>query len=231
MKTGLILGGSGFLGRSVLASFKRNGWRMLNLDVRANEEADGNFLLLPEKRIHEQVREIHEQTKQFSGSYNSIICTAGGFEMGTIRDGDVLEKYEKLDRMCGQSALLTGHLAAHYLAEQGFLCLTGAAAVFQGPVNYAFAYGMTKQATHAVALQLAERTDIPKSASVCCILPTTIDTPGNRASMPNEDHSKWLPPQKVADLLRAWAEGENRPENGSFAKLNYKNECVVPEFL
>jgi len=49
--------------------------------------------------------------------------------------------------------------------------------------------------------------------------------------MPNEDKSGWLPPEKIAEVLRSWAEGENRPENGSFAKLNYKNQCVVPEFL
>lgn len=54
--------------------------------------------------------------------------------------------------MNAQSALLTGHLASRYLGEQGFLCLTGAATVFEGPVNYAFAYGMSKQATHALAL-------------------------------------------------------------------------------
>ena len=50
-----------------------------------------------------------------------------------------------------------------------------------------------------------------------------IDTPGNRAAMPDEDKSSWLPPEKIAELVRAWADGENRPENGSFAKLNYKN--------
>jgi len=49
--------------------------------------------------------------------------------------------------------------------------------------------------------------------------------------MPNEDKSTWLPPEKIGELLRAWSEGENRPENGSFAKLNYKNQCVVPEFI
>lgn len=49
--------------------------------------------------------------------------------------------------------------------------------------------------------------------------------------MPNEDKSNWLPPEKMAEVLRAWAEGENRPENGSFAKLTFKNQCVVPEFM
>jgi dihydropteridine reductase len=66
--------------------------------------------------------------------------------------------------------------------------------VFDGPVNFAFAYGMTKQATHGLVLQLAERVDIPKSSDVICILPTTIDTPANRQSMPDADKSSWLPP-------------------------------------
>lgn len=151
--------------------------------------------------------------------------------MGNVQDDDLFEKYDKLDKMCAQSALLTGHLASKYLSEQGLLCLTGAAAAFEGPVNYAFAYGITKQATHAIALQLAERVDIPKTSDVLCILPTMIDSPANRASMPDTDTSTWLPPEKVGELLKAWANGENRPQNGSFAKLTYKSGAVIPEFL
>lgn len=49
--------------------------------------------------------------------------------------------------------------------------LTGSAAVFEGPVNYAYAYAMSKAATHALALSLAKRTEIPESADVCTILP------------------------------------------------------------
>lgn len=210
-KVGLIVGGSGALGSSVITVFKRHGWKLLNLDTRINDKADFNIQISTEKKMQEQMRTIHEQTRAFSQSFDSIICTAGGFEMGSVREHDLMEKYERLDRMNAQSALLTGHLAAHYLGEHGFLCLTGAAKVFEGPVNWAFAYGMTKQATHSLALHLAERTDIPKSASVCCILPTTIDTEANRESMPDEDKSGWLPSEKVAEVLRSWAEGENRP--------------------
>lgn len=60
---------------------------------------------------------------------------------------------------------------------------------------------------------------------------TMIDTPQNREGMPDADKSEWLPPQQMAELIRSWAAGENRPENGSFAKLNYKNGTIVPEFL
>lgn len=60
---------------------------------------------------------------------------------------------------------------------------------------------------------------------------TTIDTARNRLDMPDADKSGWLPPEKIGDLIRAWSDGENRPENGSFAKLNYKNGCIVPDFI
>ena len=229
-KLGLIVGGSGALGKSVVSVFKRQGWQLLNIDLQANTEAHSNLILDSQKKIQEQIRQIHEQTGAFSKSFDSIICTAGGFDMGSVRDHDVFEKYEKLDRMNAQSALLSAHLAANYLGEQGFVCLTGAAKVFEGPVNWAFAYGMTKQTTHALALHLAERTDIPRSASVCTILPTTIDTQANRESMGGAKED-WLPPEKIAELLRMWSDGENRPENGSFAKLVFKAGCVVPEFV
>ena len=108
---------------------------------------------------------------------------------------------------------------------------TGAAAVFKGPVNYAYGYAMSKAATHNLALQLAERKEIPKTATVVTILPQILDTPENREMMKDADQSGWQPPEKVAELVRGWAEGENRPENGSFAQLNYENGCIIPEFL
>ena len=50
-KVGLVVGGSGALGSSVVSVFKRHGWRLLNVDIKHNELADENFLLTPEKRI------------------------------------------------------------------------------------------------------------------------------------------------------------------------------------
>lgn len=108
---------------------------------------------------------------------------------------------------------------------------TGAAAVFEGPVNYAYAYYISKSATHALALQMSERKEIPQTSSVITILPQVLDTPANRQSMPDADFSKWAPTENVAQLIRGWADGENRPANGSFAKLHYENGSVFPQFL
>jgi NAD(P)-dependent dehydrogenase (short-subunit alcohol dehydrogenase family) len=34
------------------------------------------------------------------------------------------------------------------------------------------------------------------------ILPSVIDTPANRASMPDADHSKWVAPAQIAAVIR-----------------------------
>ena len=60
---------------------------------------------------------------------------------------------------------------------------------------------------------------------------TMIDTPANREAMKDADKSTWLPPDSIGHLIRQWSDYENRPENGSFVKLNYKNGTIVPEFL
>ena len=108
-----------------------------------------------------------------------------------------------------QSALLGSHLASHLLQQQGFLMLTGASAVFTGPVYFAYAYAMTKTTTHALALNLAA--DETFEPTVVTILPQTIDTDANREAMPDADHDSWAPPDKIADLVFSWSQGKNRP--------------------
>jgi NAD(P)-dependent dehydrogenase (short-subunit alcohol dehydrogenase family) len=37
--------------------------------------------------------------------------------------------------------------------------------------------------------------------NVNCILPGTVDTPQNRDAMPDQDHSRWVPPAALADVI------------------------------
>ncbi len=99
-KIGLVVGGSGALGKSVVSVFKNNGWRLLNVDLTANTEADFNLILDSQKKMQEQISQVHKETSNFSKSFDSIICTAGGFEMGSVRDHDIFQKYDRLDKMC-----------------------------------------------------------------------------------------------------------------------------------
>lgn len=133
-----------------------------------------------------------------AGFYDAILCVSGGFAMGSIKDSNIFQVYEEQDKVNFQSALLAGHLATKCLNEHGMLMFTGAAAVFEGPVNYAYAYYIAKSATHALALQMSERKEIPTTSSVITILPQVLDTPTNRGSMPDADFSTWAPTENVA---------------------------------
>jgi len=231
MKAGLILGGNGALGKAMVSTFKKGGWKVVSLDIGANSEADVNVLVDADQPMKKQASSLLQQSITASKQFDSIICVSGGFNLSSVKDKDIFDKYEEMDRKNFQSALLAAHIAAYTLGPLGFFALTGAAAAFSGPINYAYAYGASKAATHSLALTLAERTEIPADSCVVTLLPTMIDTPANRAAMPDADTKEWADPLKIAALVHQWANGVNRPLNGSFAKLDYKNGTIIPNFL
>ena len=204
-KSLLVLGGNGNLGRAMVNSFKMKNWKCLSVDFTENSQADSNLVLDKYESLQSQLPLMYKQTSAFSKEFDSILCVSGGFQIASIRDEDVLEKYLEIDRSCFQSALLAGHLSTKFLGPNGMLMFTGAAAVFEGPVNFAYGYAMSKAATHHLALQMAERTEIPENSTVVTILPQIIDSEQNRFDMPDADHKTWAPPDKIADLVRGWA--------------------------
>ena len=144
--------------------------------------------------------------------YNSIICTAGGWLGGSIRDIEGLKGFKKMHAYCTVSALFTAHLASHYLSPKGLLMFTGAKSVYLGPTPGMIGYHIAKTATHAIAQNMATLEDLPKDAVVVTILPETLDTPSNREAMPDVDHSKWARCDHVASIIKMWSDGENVPK-------------------
>jgi NAD(P)-dependent dehydrogenase (short-subunit alcohol dehydrogenase family) len=47
------------------------------------------------------------------------------------------------------------------------------------------------------------------------ILPSVIDTPANRASQPDADHSRWVPPAEIARVLLFLCSDESAPVSGA----------------
>ncbi len=222
MRHALIVGGAGTLGRAVnraLLGSQRFGWSTLSLDYLENAESTSSLALQSRVPLPEQLPRIRERVDGFSPTLDAVLCVAGAFDVSAVADPDVLEKHLAADAANFQSALLAAHLSTHALAPGGLLLLTGAAAVREGPVGFAAAYAASKASTHYLAQLMATRAEIPEDASVCTVLPQIIDTPQNRDAMPDADRSDWQPPEQIAELIRAWADGDGRPENGAFAKL------------
>ena len=78
------------------------------------------------------------------------------------------------------------------------LSLTGANAALEGTPGM-IGYGLAKAAVHQLVKSLAsEGSGLPAGSKVNAVLPVTLDTPGNRAGMPNADFSSWTPLETLA---------------------------------
>ena len=59
--------------------------------------------------------------------------------------------------------------------------------------------------------------------NVNCIMPGTIDTPQNRAAVPNGDFSKWVAPEAIADVITFLASDASRAVNGAAIPVHGKS--------
>jgi NAD(P)-dependent dehydrogenase (short-subunit alcohol dehydrogenase family) len=74
----------------------------------------------------------------------------------------------------------------------------GAAAALQATTGMA-PYAASKAAVHRLTESLAAEVG-GDDMTVNAILPSIIDTPGNRAEMRDADYGKWVKPEKIAEL-------------------------------
>ena len=82
------------------------------------------------------------------------------------------------------------------------------------PFSGASGYTVSKAAVLALVRSLAvEYRDDGIRANA--ILPSVIDTPANRASMPDADHSKWVPPAHIARVVRFLCSADSAPTSGA----------------
>jgi NAD(P)-dependent dehydrogenase (short-subunit alcohol dehydrogenase family) len=82
-----------------------------------------------------------------------------------------------------------------------------------GTAGYA-AYSASKSAVLRLTEALADELK-NSNINVNCIMPGTIDTPQNRAAMPDADFSKWVDPSALADVILFLASDAARAIHGA----------------
>jgi NAD(P)-dependent dehydrogenase (short-subunit alcohol dehydrogenase family) len=95
----------------------------------------------------------------------------------------------------------------------GSIVCVGTRAAVQ-PFSGAAGYIASKAAVIAFAQAVAAEY---KNEGVRCnaILPSVIDTPANRSSMPNADHDKWVKPSEIAGVIAFLLSADSRPTSGA----------------
>ena len=117
-----------------------------------------------------------------------------------------------LSRAVVPAMLAQGSGKIVHVAARAALRSTASFAV-AGAANAA-AYSASKAAMVRLVESLADELR-HNQINVNCVLPGTIDTPQNRESMPKADHSRWVPPEAIADVILFLASDAARAVNGA----------------
>jgi NAD(P)-dependent dehydrogenase (short-subunit alcohol dehydrogenase family) len=99
------------------------------------------------------------------------------------------------------------------LEHGGSIVCVGTRAAVQ-PFKGAAGYIASKAAVIAFAQAVAVEY---RDDGIRCnaILPSVIDTPGNRASMPKADHSRWVKPEAIAGVIAHLLSADSEPTSGA----------------
>jgi NAD(P)-dependent dehydrogenase (short-subunit alcohol dehydrogenase family) len=78
------------------------------------------------------------------------------------------------------------------------VCVSSRAAVrpFAGAAGYITAKAALLALVEALAVEYRD-----DGVRANAVLPSVIDTPANRAGQPDADHSRWVPPERIADVI------------------------------
>lgn len=199
-KSILITGASGNLGNAVVHKFVQANFKVYGTD-RSGAGIEGAEIaavdLTDETAVNAYIEQI-SQDKQL----NAAVLLVGGYTPGNLlaTDGAALQKMYKLNF---ETAYFVVHaLLPHFEANGGghFVLIGSRAAYEPSAALFNVAYGLSKSTLIALG-NIINAYGKDKGIRASVIVPSTIDTPPNRAAMPNADYGKWTTPEAIADTI------------------------------
>lgn len=199
-RTVVVTGGSGALGAGLATAFSDAGADVVGVDRAAPDEraiVDGVRYEMADLTDDASVAALFDAV----GTPWAVVNTVGGFAPKSPLsqlDPEDLEKQLHLNLMT--ATVVTKHaLRVMQPVGAGRIVLTSSKAATATKTN-GFAYSVSKLAVLHLARMAAEEV-AGTGITVNSVVPSIIDTPANRASMPDADHDRW---PKIPDLARVY---------------------------
>jgi NAD(P)-dependent dehydrogenase (short-subunit alcohol dehydrogenase family) len=162
----------------------------------------------------EGARKAMADVKAKFGRLDALINIAGGFRWETVQGGDIAT-WDLLYAMNVKTTLNASKAAIPYLLESGAGRIVNVGA--NGAVKAAAgtgAYAASKAGVHRLTESLAEELK-NRGVTVNAVLPSIIDTPANRADMPNAAFDRWVAPADLAAVILFLASDEAKAVTGA----------------
>ncbi len=222
----VVTGGFGALGQVVVEAAARRGAWAAALDIAAAPPAalvgrlaaDALLLGGVDLTSAEAARKAMSKVKARFGRLDALVNVAGGFRWETVEDGDPAT-WDRLFALNVKTALNASKAALPYLLESGAgrIVNVGAGAAVKPGAGLG-AYASSKAGVHRLTESLAEELK-DRGVTVNAVLPSIIDTPANRAEMPNARFDRWVAPADLAAVILFLASPEARAVTGALVPV------------
>jgi NAD(P)-dependent dehydrogenase (short-subunit alcohol dehydrogenase family) len=199
-----ITGSDGALGQAAAASLSAYGATLALIEhastpstaVPAGARRYGGIDLTQENAA----RAVMERVVKEAGRLDGLVNIAGGFRWEELAGG-TLDSWDSMYRINLRTAVVSCQAALPFLLQSGGgrivnVGAMGAVKAAAGMGAYAASKAGVAKLTEALAEELKDR-----GITVNAILPSTLDTPKNRADMPHADFARWVAPAEAAEVI------------------------------
>lgn len=228
-RVALVTGGSGALGQAITRRFLDEGatvcvpWIVDRERERLEKSVQGEArarLVLERCDVTDDaaVERLVDGMAERHRRLDVVVSAVGGFAMGEL---------VQTDRRLWDT-MLTLNLTTTYVAARAALphMLTGgsgrivavASRAVVPPTGGFIAYTVAKAGVIAFVQALAAETR-GRGVTVNAVLPSTMDTPANRAAMPDVDPATWVPVESVAGAIAYLAAESSAHVTGSLLAI------------
>jgi NAD(P)-dependent dehydrogenase (short-subunit alcohol dehydrogenase family) len=218
----LITGAFGALGGALTQRFLVKNAFVIAFGSSHKAPAKGtapNLVFNPDLSDSSQVQEVMNQIAAQMPRIDVLINVAGGFGLDAL-DKPPLEVWDEMFAKNLKTVVCVCKASVPLLRKStSGRIINIAAAAALGPVTFSNAAYVTSKLgvikfTEALAGEFAK-----DNITANAILPTTIDTPANRASMPNADFSKWVTMDQLADAIELLASESAQTVSGAAIRI------------
>lgn len=202
----IVTGAAGNLGSAVCGLLARRGCQV----VAVYREADGAraapaappALVVGAVDLADPASSagVVAETMKTFGRIDGLVHTVGGFAMGDIA-ADGAELFEPMWRvnLLSAATMVRAAWPAMQASGGGSIIAIGAQPALRAGAGMA-AYAGAKAALLRL-IEAAAEEGKPHAIRANTVLPGTIDTPQNRAAMPDADRGKWVSAEQVGEAI------------------------------
>lgn len=230
----IVTGGTGGLGRHVVPVLLEEGvvvhvpWvdeaelAQVRSDLEGVAERVGGVVRFHHADVTDPaaVDALVTAVSRESGPVRILCNLAGGFALHPLEE-TAPATWDRMMELNARTAFLTSRAVAPGMAEAGGGRIVNVAAhpaVERGQPLLS-AYSPSKAAVMNLTETLSKEL-VDRGITVNAVLPSIIDTPGNREAMPAADRSTWLPPEEIAGVIRFLVGPHARTVTGAAVTLS-----------